>query len=252
MRIWPLTRRFNWRSALDRHVGQARAQFELGVTVLMAAIAVLLLAFVAHSYLRKPGYVTTAPPVPLEPVSLRGAMVAGCDSASVAIIEYMDYECPACTHFARTVLPSIRHQYIDTCKAVLALKHFPVAAAHASAVNAARAAACAGRDGRFWAMDDLLWQDQDRLDHAGLTEKAKRIGLDAPGFEACLNSGVVLSQIRTDAGEGLTLGVYGTPTLFIGVFERSDAVRVVRRVEGGSTTSQLEDILDGLLRVTAR
>jgi protein-disulfide isomerase len=217
---------------------------------MMILAAVVLFAAATHSYPR-PYLRQSGPPVTLvvsESVSLDGAMIAGCRAAPVAVVEYADFECPACGVFARDVLPVIRRRYLDNCRVLLAFRHLPVAATHPFALDAAEAAACAATEDRFWAMHDLLYDEQDRLDPIGLTEKARRIGLDETAFKACMDLDVMLSQIRLDAGEGVTLGASGTPTLLVGTVDESGAVRVTRRVGGALNVRELEEILDDLLR----
>ena len=61
---------------------------------------------------------------------------------------------------------------------------------------------------------------------------ARQVGLDLGDFEACLNDGAVMNQVYVDAGMAVTLGVFTTPTFFIGIVEDGDRVRVKRRVNG--------------------
>jgi protein-disulfide isomerase len=224
-------------------------KLESVATILMMSVAVVLLAAAGSSYFRpRRQSVTVEPPVPSEAVSLEGAVIAGCRSAPIAVIEYSDFQCPACGAFARDVLPLIRHRYIDTCKVLLAFRSFPVAAMHRFAVQAAEAAACAAREGRFWPMHDLLYQEQDRLDHSGLVDKARRLGLDEARFRVCLEAHLELSQVRRNAGEGVTLGISSTPTLFFGLVQEDKEVKIVQRVGGVRPASELQRILDELLR----
>ncbi len=181
-------------------------------------------------------------------MSLEGAMLAGCRSAPIAVVEYADFECPACGVFARDVLPAIRKRYLDNCKVLFAFRHLPVTATHSFALDAAEAAACAAKEDRFWAMHDMLFDEQDRLDPIGLREKARRTGLDETAFEACMDDDLMLSRIRLDAGEGITLGASGTPTLLVGTLDGGSTLRVTHRVGGALNAAELEEILDGLLR----
>jgi protein-disulfide isomerase len=175
-------------------------------------------------------------------------MLAGCRAAPIAVVEYADFECPACGVFARDVLPAIRKRYVDSCKVLFAFRHLPVTATHPFALDAAEAAACAAREDRFWVMHDLLFDEQDGLDPISLREKARRMGLNETAFQACMDGDLMLSRIQLDAGEGITLGASGTPTLLVGTLDGGSTLRVTRRVGGALNAAELEEILDGLLR----
>lgn len=181
-------------------------------------------------------------------MSLEGAALEGSMSASVALVEYADFRCPVCGHFARETLPAIRKRYVETGKVLLAFRHFPLAAMHPFAVRAAEAAACAGQQRRFWPMHDLLYQAAQDSGPPDLQGAAMRLGLDRAAFAACLRAGTVLGRIEIDAGEGLVLGVSATPTLFFGTVEGGDKVQVMERMSSEPTFVQLQEILDRLLR----
>jgi protein-disulfide isomerase len=71
------------------------------------------------------------------------------------MIEFSEFECPACGRFAREVIPVIQGEYIDSGKVLLAFWHRPLDR-HKRAVPAAIAANCAGAQGKFWPLHDLL------------------------------------------------------------------------------------------------
>lgn len=140
-----------------------------------------------------------------------GSPALGREDARVTLVEFSDFECPYCARFYRT-LKQLRENYGDRLRIVY--RQFPINT-HPNAYRAAEASLCAHDQGRFWELHDAMFQDQDQLDSASLTETAERIGLDMQQFEACLESASHTEQIERDIAEGERLGVTGTPAIFV-------------------------------------
>ena len=87
-----------------------------------------------------------------------GAPIEGSADAPVMIVEFSDFECPFCQRWYHEALPSIRARVGDDV--ALAFLHFPLTQIHPNAATAHAAAECAGGQGRFWAMHDLLFERQ--------------------------------------------------------------------------------------------
>src|SRR5690349_15572876 len=83
------------------------------------------------------------PPLPSEPVSIRGAATIGNPQAKIAIIQYSEFQCPFCARFAAETLPGLKREFLDTGTAFLAFRHFPPQKNHPFARRAAEASACA-------------------------------------------------------------------------------------------------------------
>jgi predicted DsbA family dithiol-disulfide isomerase len=152
----------------------------------------------------------------LEPYRTRfdndGAPSKGPDTAPITLVEFSDFECPFCERFAQT-LDRVSEEFGDTVQ--LAFRHFPLENIHAHARRAAEASVCAGEQGRFWGMHDLMFQEQDRLWVDDLRENEARLALDLDAFDACLESERPGQRVNTDQREGRRAGVNGTPTLFV-------------------------------------
>ena len=145
----------------------------------------------------------------------------GSPQAPVTIIEFSDFECPACAMAFRD-LHDLAAKNPDLVRIVF--HHFPLDAdcnpnvstrMHRYACQAAIAAECAARAGKFWEYHDLLFGAQDRLGRDDLIAKAVSLGIARDGFVACLDDPSARSRVLADAAAGGKLGVKSTPTLVI-------------------------------------
>ena len=141
--------------------------------------------------------------------------VKGRADAPVVIVEYSDFQCPAC-RVAVGPLKSILRLYGEDVRVVF--KHFPWDF-HEHARAGARAAECAGRQGKFWEYHDQLYDHQREWTEGEsaefLTGYAKELELDGPAFAACVNDPSVEAALVTDIEEGDNQWVNSTPTFFI-------------------------------------
>lgn len=152
--------------------------------------------------------------IALEPVvniSQGGAPILGKPEAPVAITVFDDFECPYC---AQTValLKQAQGAYPEQVK--LVFKHFPLPM-HKNARTAAIASLAAQRQGKFWPLHDLLFENYQHLNPQKIRELAEQVGLDMERFDQDRQDLSLQQQIETDLQEGLRLGVQGTPTVFI-------------------------------------
>src|SRR5688572_24984215 len=132
--------------------------------------------------------------------------------APVTLVEYGDYECPYCGK-AYPIVKKIQERMGDRLRFVF--RNFPLNTIHAHAGVAAQAAESAGAQGKFWEMHDLLYENQDKLADADLSQYALRLGLEIYRFQSDLSGEVFASRVRDDFRGGIRSGVNGTPTFFI-------------------------------------
>jgi len=97
----------------------------------------------------------------------------------------------------------------------MAFRHFPIEAVHPHALRAAEAAECAGGQGKFWPMYDILFENQLHLKQPQLFEYATKLGLDMPRFTAEMDDEIYLQRVREHQRSGDASGVRGTPTFFV-------------------------------------
>jgi predicted DsbA family dithiol-disulfide isomerase len=145
------------------------------------------------------------------PVEVGGAPVRGNPKAPVTVVEFSDFQCPYCVR-ARPTVDRVRETYGDQVRWVF--RHFPLDF-HAQAEKAGEAAACAGEQGKFWEMHDLLWANTTKLQVADLKAHAASLGLDGPKFGECLDSGRYTGLVEADLEAGQGYGVSGTPAFFV-------------------------------------
>jgi protein-disulfide isomerase len=143
--------------------------------------------------------------------------ILGNPGAPITIVEYASMTCPHCAHFADEVLPEIKKKWIDTGKAKLVLRDFPL---DESALKASMIARCAPPD-RFYAFIDTLFSTQEQWvmasDYqAALARLAKLGGMGKDEFDACLANKTLENKIvegRLVASK--QLDVNATPTFFV-------------------------------------
>lgn len=135
-------------------------------------------------------------------------------SASVTIVEFSDFQCPACQSFFDSSYKRLMQDYVSTGKVRYVFRDFPLEM-HNNAIIAAEAAQCANDQGIFWEMHDLLFQNQDKLDLGSLKKYATQLGLGIEEFNSCLDSRKYVSKIQASLQEGIDYGVQGTPSLFV-------------------------------------
>ncbi len=138
----------------------------------------------------------------------------GKKNAPVTMFECSDFQCPFCARFVHDTLSQLRQHEIRDGKVRLVFKNFPLSG-HQFAEQAAEAAACASRQGKFWQMHDLLFNANGRLDTDSLKSYAQQIGLNTQEFDHCLDSGETAGIVNADKAECAAAGVQGTPTFFI-------------------------------------
>jgi protein-disulfide isomerase len=169
-------------------------------------------------------------------------------SATVALVEYFDYQCPFCTVFFEETMPQVLTDYILKGKLKFIVRDFPLEEAHPRALQAAEAAHCANEQGKFWPMHDTLMGNSDALERPKLSFYAQDIGLDVSSFDKCVDSGTYASKIKKTMAGGEKIGVLGTPTFFLGMSDATgQKIESLQRLEGAIPFPELKKEIDKLL-----
>ena len=135
----------------------------------------------------------------------------GPEDALLTIIEFSDYQCPACRR-NHEVVRELRQAYQDRVKWVF--KDFPMPS-HKWARGAALAARCAAEQGKFWQYQDLLFASQEELSTDRLTQLARELEVEMEPFSQCLAAGKFSAHIDRDVEQGRKYGFNTTPTFVI-------------------------------------
>ncbi|HKK46119.1 MAG TPA: thioredoxin domain-containing protein [Balneolaceae bacterium] len=134
----------------------------------------------------------------------------------ITIVEYYDYECPACGYYYPFVKKLMKN-YGDQINLKL---HFYPLTSHQYGALAARAAQSAKNQGKFHEMHDMLFENQDRWAHSGnptpiFINYARKLGLNIQEFKNDLNAAKTQKTVMESKQEGIRRGVHSTPTFFI-------------------------------------
>lgn len=172
---------------------------------------------------QRPGQGGVPPSGPVR-ASLADAPMLGRADAPVTLVEFSDYQCPFCQRFFATTLPALKKEYVDTGRVRYVFRDFPLEQLHPQARKAAEAAHCAGEQGKYWEMHDLLFQNQRALAPPQLAEHARAVGVDGATFEECLASGRHAARVARGLADGAAAGVQGTPTFVVGKTTAGDVV----------------------------
>ena len=161
---------------------------------------------------------TPTPDVLSESVETRDSdWVKGKSEAPATIIEYGDFECPACADFY-AIVKKLEQDYPDDLRVVF--RHYPLITIHKKAYDAARATEAAGVQGKFWEMHDILFEKQtdwanDSNHRDKFVDYVKQLGLDEEKFKNDFESKDLETKINTDLASGNSLAVNATPTFYL-------------------------------------
>lgn len=167
---------------------------------------------VSASAAREPVVVTSAD-------SAFKGFVLGSATAPVEVTEFADFQCPHCGEFANVQFPTIKEQLINTGRLRWRFRDYPLDFPWSRI--AALAGQCVGEQGKFWEMEDLLFQRQSdwgtssRNPSGAFRDLARGIGVDLGKYNDCMDSRRYAGRVEASHLEGAALGVTGTPTFFV-------------------------------------
>ena len=153
------------------------------------------------------------------PIKAEGYLL-GSATAPVQILEFADFECPACSNSSTITEPDVRKRIVDAGLASFRFYDFPLPQ-HKHTMKASNTAACANDQGKFWEMHDRIFAGQidwaaSRNPKGIFEDYAKEIGLDVAKWEECYEDGRHQAQIEANRAEGERRGVSSTPSFVIG------------------------------------
>ena len=145
----------------------------------------------------------------------------GSATAPVEVIEYADYQCPACQSFDVVEFPYVKERLIQTGRVRWVYRDFPLDVPHKWTRLSAHSAACANDQGKYWEQHSSLYEAQPEWsgsNDAGdmFRDFAQTNGMDVAKYDACMSSLKYAGRIQASSDEGLRLGVNSTPSFIIG------------------------------------
>jgi protein-disulfide isomerase len=215
-----------------------RVRFDVLSTVVMISLAAAVVwqgrvRSSASSVAARAESVREPVPIPSDRIPISDGATRGATTASVALIEYADFECPYCAKFAQDVESALQTEYIDTGRLLLVFKHLPLPK-HQYAPAAAQAAWCAGRQSKFWEMHARLFSLGGHLGGDGYSLEAvgSDLGLDVAAYSACRNGADSRQAVEVNRAEGERLKISGTPTFLLGRIGPDRSVQVSHVLRG--------------------
>jgi protein-disulfide isomerase len=209
-----------------RSSGQARRKNQpsansrtfLGGILVIVIIGVATLAYLAG----RPNQPAVSKVDPNLPPAVAKGYTLGPANAPVHILEFADFECPACGDYAVVTEPDVRKRIIDAGLASVTYYDFPLPQ-HKNTLVASEAAACANDQGKFWEMHDRLFQGQTdwnteatRNPASVMKGYAQELGLDVNRWQQCVDSRAHERDIMANKSEGERRNIGQTPTFVIG------------------------------------
>ncbi|TAL82131.1 MAG: hypothetical protein EPN88_00015 [Bacteroidetes bacterium] len=168
------------------------------VTIIIIGIAVLFFSQPAATYSK-------------EELLPSGVVTKGNVQAKVYLVEFSDFQCPACVSYKPTVDKIVEE---NKDKMLFGYRHFPLSQ-HQFALPAAYASEAALEQGKFWEMYDFLFTNQENLADDKMKEGAQKIGLDMNKFDDAIKSETIQNKVTKDMTDGNKFGVDATPTFFL-------------------------------------
>lgn len=163
-------------------------------------------------------------------ILVAGENTVGSASAKVTVVEFADYQCPACAAF-HPDMKNILKEYDG--KIHFVYRHFPLPM-HKNAIPAAEAAEAAATENKFWEMHNKLYESQTEWSEVAdptalFVSYAKALGLNEEKFKKFLDEDMSVAMIQKGIADGNTAGVNSTPTIFVNG----------KKVEGASTIADV-------------
>lgn len=188
----------------------------------LAFIAVCLLVFGVLIFNNKGSNVSVDKVDPAKVITDNNPLpdhVFGTTAKKTVLIEYGDFQCPACGNLY-PILKPLKEYYKDQLTFVY--RDFPLTTIHPNALAGAAAAEAAGLQGKFFEMHNVLYENQSEwstLDSSKRTGQfviyATQLGLNIPKFKKDIDSDIVTKKIKRDQALGKKIGASATPTLVL-------------------------------------
>jgi protein-disulfide isomerase len=190
------------------------------IIIILVVAAVLIVS----GFLIAPGIIAnSAPMVPIinvTPVTRpnENGLSYGSANAPVKVVEYGDFQCPACKQYEDTMTSTMISNYVNTGKVQFAF--VPFSFIGPESVSATEAALCANDQGKFWAFHDMLYANQTTENTGAFSDRRitamdQALGLDMTQFNACYSSHKYQQKTQDYTAQADAKGVTQTPSFFV-------------------------------------
>jgi len=172
------------------------------------------------------------------------ARILGDSTAPIWIVVVSDFQCPYCKVWHDQTFDALKREFVQTGKVRLAYLHFPLPQ-HQHAQQTAEASMCAGAQGKFWEMHDVIFDTQNEWSplppqSAYFKGLASRAGVDPIAFGRCIDSGTMRAIVEADLERGRAAVIRSTPTFLIGNTERLEGTAPIGAFRGAIEKARRE------------
>ena len=150
-------------------------------------------------------------PLPKDQLITAGAQTRGPKDASHYLVEFSDFQCPACKAFSEEV-DKLAVSYPD--KLFIVYRHFPLPQ-HPESKRAAQIAESAGTQGKFFEMGKKLFENQSDLSEYRYASISAELGLDWSKIQTDLKNETYRNKVEADIAYGNRIGIRATPTFYL-------------------------------------
>lgn len=186
----------------------------------------------------------------------------GDPNAPVKIVEFSDYQCPFCERFSTDTEPSLIESYISTGKVHFTYRSTGnwvsqnINSGLTESEDAAEAAYCAGDQGKYWEMHDMIFANVLGEDVGSFTDRrlsaiAEKTGLDMTQYEDCYSSNKYKDEVVKDGQDALAAGVQGTPS-FVLTYTNASGEEVTELIEGAQPFSVFQEKIEAALAAASQ
>ncbi len=186
----------------------------------------------------------------------------GDPNAPVKIVEFSDYQCPFCERFSTDTEPSLIESYISTGKVHFTYRSTGnwvsqnINSGLTESEDAAEAAYCAGDQGKYWEMHDMIFANVLGEDVGSFTDRrlsaiAEKTGLDMTQYEDCYSSNKYRDEVVKDGQDALAAGVQGTPS-FVLTYTNASGEEVTELIEGAQPFSVFQEKIEAALAAASQ
>jgi protein-disulfide isomerase len=199
--------------------------------LILALVAVAGIGWIGYSVMNR-GTSAAMAPIQLTGVEnpqellrqAQGVVAGNVEGTAAQVLVFSDFTCPACQRYVAFVEPQVKSEFVQNSMIRYIYYDYPLGGdgQHRYGFLAARAARCAGEQGKFWEYHDLLFGRQAEWSYTpqppvdDFVEFSSRLGMNAGTFRGCLESDKYADVVTANRLLGDQLGVSGTPTVFIG------------------------------------